>query len=300
MLDLIGTTVLIAAIAVNLNAAITTMPLSSEQKLTTVAIAGLWIGLAIALATTGIYAATATPVPVVGVMAGSPLIVVGVAALLFARVREALLALPVALLVGLNTMRILPGAFMVLLALQGRLSGPFPQSAGWGDVIVGLTAIPLTVATARNLWGNRRAVLAWNIFGTLDLVTAVCARRRVGAGIADPDFRRNHRLHRDVVAAMVEHPDLAGAVLSDHPRHHLRQAGMGQAGGYSLGGSACRWCGCPGNLRRPSVNSGDICSRAFLWPKRNHGSMGHLTEMGDHRVGSGSSSRLSRNAAATE
>jgi hypothetical protein len=173
MLDLIGTTVLIAAIAVNLNAAITTMPLSSAQKLTTVTIAGLWIGLAIALATTGIYAATATPVPVVGVMAGLPLIVVGVAALLFARVREALLALPVTLLVGLNTMRIFPGGFMVLLALQGRLSGPFPQSAGWGDVIVGLAAIPLTVATARNLWGNRRAVLAWNILGTLDLVTAV-------------------------------------------------------------------------------------------------------------------------------
>lgn len=173
MLDLIGTMLLTAAIAVNLNAAITMMPLSSAGKLTTVAVAGMWIGLAIALATTGIYAATATPVPVVGVMVGLPVIVVGVAALLFARMREALLALPVTLLVGLNVMRIIPGAFMVLLALQGRLSGPFPQSAGWGDVIVGLTAIPLTVATARNLLGNRRAVLAWNILGTLDLVAAV-------------------------------------------------------------------------------------------------------------------------------
>jgi hypothetical protein len=172
MLDLIGTTVLAAAIVVNLNAAITTMPLSSAQRLTTAAIAGLWIGLAIALATTGIYAATTTPVPVVGVMAGLPVIAVGGAALLFARVREALLALPVSLLVGLNTLRIV-GGFMVLLALQGRLSGPFPQSAGWGDVIVGLTAIPLTVAAARNLSANRGAVLAWNIFGTLDLVTAV-------------------------------------------------------------------------------------------------------------------------------
>jgi hypothetical protein len=172
MLDLIGTTVLAAAIVVNLNAAITTMPLSSAQRLTTAAIAGLWIGLAIALATTGLYAATTTPVPVVGVMAGLPVIAVGGAALLFARVREALLALPVSLLVGLNTLRIV-GGFMVLLALQGRLSGPFPQSAGWGDVIVGLTAIPLTVAAARNLSANRGAMLAWNIFGTLDLVTAV-------------------------------------------------------------------------------------------------------------------------------
>jgi hypothetical protein len=173
MLDLIGTTVLTAAIAVNLNATITTMPLSTVQKLTTVTIAGLWIGLAIALATTGIYASQATPVPVVGVMVGLPLIVVGGAALVSARVRETLLALPVPLLVGLNTLRIFPGAFMVLLALQGRLDGPFPQSAGWGDIVVGLTAIPLVAASARNFSASRGALMAWNILGTLDLVTAV-------------------------------------------------------------------------------------------------------------------------------
>jgi hypothetical protein len=63
MLDLIGTMVLTAAIAVNLNAAITMMPLSSAQKLTTVALAGLWIGLAVALASAGVYAVTDTPVP---------------------------------------------------------------------------------------------------------------------------------------------------------------------------------------------------------------------------------------------
>jgi hypothetical protein len=173
MLDLIGAMLLTAAIVVNVNAAIAMMPLSTAGKLTTVATAGMWIGLAIGLATIGIYAATATPVPVVGLMVGWPVIFVGIAALLFGRVREALLALPVTLLIALNAMRIVPGAFMVLLALQGRLSGPFPQSAGWGDIIVGLTAIPLAFATARNLWANRWAVLVWNVFGTLDLVTAV-------------------------------------------------------------------------------------------------------------------------------
>src|SRR5712672_4143199 len=173
MLDLIGTTILVAAIAVNLNAAITTMPLSSVQKLTTVSIAGLWIGLAIALATTGIYAATATPVPVVGIMVGLPVIVIGAAALLSTGVRETLLALPVPLLIGLNALRIFPGAFMVLLASQGQLSGPFPQSAGWGDIVVGLTAIPLTFAVARNPGGHRGALFAWNLLGTLDLISAV-------------------------------------------------------------------------------------------------------------------------------
>ena len=173
MLDLIGTTVLTAAMAVNFNATVITMPLSSAQKLTTVALAGLWIGLAVALATIGLYAATAAPVPVVGVMAGLPLIGLGLAALLNARVRAVLLALPLTLLVGLHTIRIATGGFMLLLALQGRLSGPFPNSAGWGDIIVGLAAIPLTVAIARNLSGYRVALLGWNILGTLDLVDAV-------------------------------------------------------------------------------------------------------------------------------
>ena len=114
MLELIGTTILTASIAVNLNAAITTMPLSPVQKLTTVSVAGLWIGFAIALATTGVYAATATPVPVVGFMVALPVIVIGTAALLSAAVRETLLALPVPLLIGLNALRVFPGAFMVL------------------------------------------------------------------------------------------------------------------------------------------------------------------------------------------
>src|SRR5260221_9955877 len=144
MLDLIGTTVIIAAIVVNLNAVITMMPLSSTQRLTAVAFAGLWIGLAIALAGTGTYADVATPVPVIGVMAGLPLVVAAIAALSSAKVRKTLMALPVPLLVGLNIMRIV-GAFFLLLAAQGRVSGPFPQSARGGDVIVGVTAVPLTL-----------------------------------------------------------------------------------------------------------------------------------------------------------
>ena len=172
MLDLIGTMVLTAAIAVNLNATIATMPLSTAQKLTTVAITGLWIGLAIALASSGIYAATATPVPAVGVMAGLPVLSIGLAALVSRNVRDALLALPLPLLIGLNAMRSF-GAFFLLLAMQNRLSGPFPQSAGWGDVIVGVTAIPLALAVARYPRDNRAALLAWNVFGMLDLIVAV-------------------------------------------------------------------------------------------------------------------------------
>jgi hypothetical protein len=173
MLDLIGAIAFTAVIALNLNAFVTMMPLSPVQKLTTATIAGLWIGLAIALAGTGIYTSTAMPVPMVGVMLVLPLIAIGAAAWLSAPLREALQALPAPLLIGLNSLRILPGGFMVLLAVQGRLSGPFPQDAGWGDIVVGVTALPLMFAVARSFSENRLALLAWNILGTLDLVTAI-------------------------------------------------------------------------------------------------------------------------------
>jgi hypothetical protein len=172
MLALVGTTTMVAVIALNLNATVTGLQLSSGQRLATVTVAGLWIGLAVALAGTGAYAVAASPVPVIGVMAALPVLAAALAALLSAKLRAALLALPLTLLVGLNVLRI-EGLFFLLLSAQGKLSGPFPESAGWGDVIVGLTAIPLMLALARNASGHRGALLIWNIFGTLDLVAAL-------------------------------------------------------------------------------------------------------------------------------
>jgi hypothetical protein len=46
------------------------------------------------------------------------------------------------LLVGLNVIR-LSGVLFVLLALAGRLSGPFPHISGWGDFVTGALAIPV-------------------------------------------------------------------------------------------------------------------------------------------------------------
>jgi hypothetical protein len=172
MLDLIGTTVLAAVIAVDLNTIFAMMPQSSRQRHAAVTAFGLWIGLAIALAARGLYSPAATPFPTIAVMAGLPVVAAAIAALSVARIREALLGLPVAFLVGLNAARLL-GVFFLLLTAQNRLSGPFPQFAGWGDIIVGLIAIPLTSAMIRNPNGNRRRLLLWNMLGTLDLIVAV-------------------------------------------------------------------------------------------------------------------------------
>ena len=61
----------------------------------------------------------------------------------------------------------------LMLATEGRLTGPFPYSAAWGDIITGVVAVPV-------LWllkgGGARyttAIAAWNLFGAADLVLAV-------------------------------------------------------------------------------------------------------------------------------
>ena len=92
--------------------------------------------------------ARSTDYPLVGAMVVPPPIIVGIAAILSQRVRTTLLAVPTETLIGLNAMRVF-GAFFLLLAAAGRLSGPFPYSAGWGDVITGLMAIPLAMRVAR-------------------------------------------------------------------------------------------------------------------------------------------------------
>lgn len=172
MLDVLGTIVLVAVIALNISAVSNALPVRAATRLAVAAVAGMWTGLAAAVAAAGSFANTAAPFPVIGVFVAFPLVAVGIAAILSPAVRGALLAIPMQSLVGLNIARVL-GGFFLLLALADRLGGPFPQSAGWGDVITGLCAIPvMRLATQVSTAADRKVAL-WNAFGTLDLIAAV-------------------------------------------------------------------------------------------------------------------------------
>jgi hypothetical protein len=173
MLNLIGAIVGMSAIGINLVAFTQALPGSLARRLGLAAIAGGWVGLASGLGAAGALAfAPENPVPLIGVLFAVPLLVVGVLALRSQGVRAALLAVPMELLVGLNSLRVL-GVLFLFLAADGRLSGPFPYSAGLGDIITGALAIPLALNVARFGLASWRAVRWWNIFGTLDLVVAV-------------------------------------------------------------------------------------------------------------------------------
>lgn len=173
MLDLIGAIVVMAAIAINLVAFVTALADKLTQRITLAALAGAWVGLATALGAQGRLAFSAEqPVPLIGVLLALPLFAVGFLALRSQRTRSALLAIPQSLLIGLNSLRVL-GALFLLLALDGRLSGPFPYFAGLGDMITGALAVPLALRVARSGRLPVHAVSRWNLFGALDLVIAV-------------------------------------------------------------------------------------------------------------------------------
>jgi hypothetical protein len=120
-------------------------------------------------------------VPLVGVLFAVPLLIVGALAVASPNVRSALMSVPMPILIGLNALRMLGVLFLFLVA-AGRLSCPFLFSAGWGDIITGLLAIPLTLAVARSARPPVGPIVLWNMFGTLDLVAAVVLGLTSAAG----------------------------------------------------------------------------------------------------------------------
>ena len=132
MLDFIGTIVLVAAIIVSINALTGAMPISPSQRIALSVGAGLWTGLAAALAGANLFLGT-NPVgpPTIGTMIVFPLVATAVAASISPSVRAALLGMPMPFLIGLNVWRV-AGGFFLLLAAEGRLAGPFPYLGGLG------------------------------------------------------------------------------------------------------------------------------------------------------------------------
>ena len=143
------------------------------SKFLAFAIAIAWFSLIVTVAALGGFsngAAGPFPTPVIAFLI---LIVVGLAAwLTWSDFRSAVNSIPLVALVGIHGVRV-AGVFFLILHAEGRLAAPFSTSAGWGDIIAGVIAIPLTASMA---WkGNvpRWLLGSWNALGIFDLVTAI-------------------------------------------------------------------------------------------------------------------------------
>jgi hypothetical protein len=173
MLDLIGAIVGMAAVAISLVAFTTYLPGPPARRLILAGIVGGWVGLASALGAAGaLDFSPSQPIPLIGVLFATPLLLVGTLALIYPGLRAALLAVPMPVLIALNAMRVF-GVLFLLLTAAGRLSGPFPWLAGFGDIITGALAVPLAMQVARSAPLPTRVIARWNMFGILDLFVAV-------------------------------------------------------------------------------------------------------------------------------
>jgi hypothetical protein len=170
MLDFLGFIVTAALMVLAVNAVITFMDVSQSAKLTLAALAGLWIGIAAAAASAGMLPIS-KPFPVIGLFVAAPLVTAAIAAA-WPRARAAMLSIPMPLMIGLNAGRVFAILFL-LLAAEGRLAGPFPHFAGWGDIITGVFAIPVAWLAKDARTRHLKVIAAWDLFGAADLVLAI-------------------------------------------------------------------------------------------------------------------------------
>jgi hypothetical protein len=172
MFDLIGAIASTAVYAVLVGTLVGLAPAAAAQKRIILAAAAAWGIAIVAVAALGGFAPGTT-----GPIAGPGLAVAGLVALLLAGwfflpgFRDALVSVPLPVLVGLNVTRVL-GVLFLIAAADRRLSAPFAPSAGWGDVMTGLVAIPLALMARRGS-GSAAPLVLWNIFGSLDLIVAM-------------------------------------------------------------------------------------------------------------------------------
>src|SRR5262249_35646048 len=152
------------------NGLITFLDVSRAAKITLAAGIGLWIGLAAAAAGSG-WLAISRPVPVVGFFVGVPLVAAALAAA-WPAARKAMRGMPMPVMVALNIVGVFAVLFL-MLAAQGRLTGPFPYSAAWGDIITGAVALPVLWLLKDGSVRYTTAIAAWNLFGAADLVLAI-------------------------------------------------------------------------------------------------------------------------------
>jgi hypothetical protein len=137
------------------------------------AVLNLWIAVTVALSVAGVFRGEAFGFPLALVLAVVLPPVVFVAAYRVSpRFRELMLSLDIGIVTLFQVARIAGLVFLVLYYID-ELPGLFAIAAGSGDAAIGLTAPFVALGLVALSPFPRRAFVAWNLLGVLDLVVAV-------------------------------------------------------------------------------------------------------------------------------
>ncbi len=141
---------------------------------------GLWVALGVwftgALAAAALGLLPALPVAAIPFFIWTPVVAIAVALRLSPRVRATVDAVPTSWLLLFHAIRAPIGLAFLLLEARGLLSADFALPAGYGDIAVGLLALPATWAARRD---QRALVFAWNLLGALDISFVFVTAQRI-------------------------------------------------------------------------------------------------------------------------
>lgn len=138
-------------------------------RLAAAAAIAAWFGAVVIVGATGMLGPGGIGVPGLGLAVLAPALILSWRLLRVGR-DGSIAGPPTPLLIAAHAVRVL-GISFVLLYAAGRLPAPFAPTAGWGDIAIGLSALPVAWLISRP--GGRPLALLWNALGCLDLITAV-------------------------------------------------------------------------------------------------------------------------------
>lgn len=121
------------------------------------------------LALKGVFDVNSLP-PKVMILASIPLMAILFGYIGNTRLFKTLLgSIPLEALIGIHIFRLL-GVFFILLYVYHLLPAKFAFSAGLGDIITAILALPVARMVIKRKPGWKIAVYTWSIFGILDIV----------------------------------------------------------------------------------------------------------------------------------
>jgi hypothetical protein len=170
MIDVIGAITLTVLAVAGPAALILASSLERAQALRVTALAAAWLAAVVVLGATDAFTWLGTPA--VGLAVLGPVVIGALSAPRVVWLRRLALQTPVAVLIAIHVGRLLGGFFLALHA-EGRLPATFARTAGWGDIVVALLAIPVAWMAARRFPQWRLVALLWNAVAFIDLATAV-------------------------------------------------------------------------------------------------------------------------------
>ncbi len=171
--DLLSSIELTASAAIVIAALSIAFGSNAAMRIRSAAWLSAWFVLVVILAATrALYYEHGLGTPGLGLAVALPTAILCITFTRIKSLRDAFHRVPLWLLVGVHTARLL-GVSFVILYVAGRLPAPFAPVAGWGDIFVAATA-PLVAWLAYRQSRNAQTVVwIWNVIGAADLIAAV-------------------------------------------------------------------------------------------------------------------------------